>query len=81
MLLASRLIVHAHRLATKHAALASTGILTLAPGSVNTIPGLVRFSLDIRAPADNTLDALEADMRCDFAALAVCLHAVVLLWS
>lgn len=70
MLLAARLITHSHRLATTHAALVSTGILTLTPGSVNTIPGQVRFSLDIRAPADATLDALEADLKRDFAALA-----------
>ncbi len=62
--------MQSHNLATKHDALASTGILTLSPGSVNTIPGHVRFSLDIRAPADATLDALEAELRRDFAALA-----------
>ncbi|KAI0112568.1 hypothetical protein GGR51DRAFT_46087 [Nemania sp. FL0031] len=70
MLLAARLITHSHRLATKHSALASTGILTLTPGSTNTIPGLVSFTLDVRAPADSTVDAVEADLKRDFAALA-----------
>lgn len=70
MLLAARLIAHSHDLAVSHDALASTGILTLSPGSVNTIPGHVRFSLDIRAPTGLTLDALEAALRRDFAALA-----------
>ncbi|KAI1504760.1 amidase [Biscogniauxia marginata] len=70
MLLAARLITHSHWLATKHSALASTGILSLSPGSTNTIPGHVRFSLDIRAPADETVDTVEADMKRDFAALA-----------
>ncbi len=70
MLLAAHLVAHSHRLATKHAALASTGILTLSPGSVNTIPGHVRFSLDIRAPSDSTVDALEAEMKRDFERLA-----------
>jgi len=56
--------------AVKHSALASTGILTLSPGSVNTIPGRVRFSLDIRAPADSTVDTVEAELRQDFASLA-----------
>ncbi|KAI1145471.1 hypothetical protein F4825DRAFT_243899 [Nemania diffusa] len=70
MLLAARLITHSHRLATKHSALASTGILTLTPGSMNTIPGLVTFTLDVRAPADSTVDAMEADLKRDFAALA-----------
>ncbi|KAI6083694.1 amidase [Hypoxylon rubiginosum] len=70
MLLAARLITHSHRLATIHGALASTGILTLSPGSTNTIPGHVSFTLDIRAPADATVEATEADLKRDFAALA-----------
>ncbi|KAI0148438.1 hypothetical protein GGR57DRAFT_240808 [Xylariaceae sp. FL1272] len=70
MLLAARLITHSHRLAPQHAGLASTGILTLEPGSTNTIPGCVKFSLDIRAPADETVDALETDLKRDFARLA-----------
>ena len=70
LLLAARLITRSHDVAAKHSALASTGILTLSPGSVNTIPGHVRFSLDIRAPADSTVDAVEAELRQDFASLA-----------
>ncbi|OTA61538.1 amidase [Hypoxylon sp. EC38] len=70
MLLAARLITHSHRLATAHSAVASTGILTLSPGSTNTIPGHVSFSLDVRAPADATVNAMEADLKRDFAALA-----------
>ncbi|KAI5866035.1 amidase [Durotheca rogersii] len=70
MLVAARLITHSHRVATAHAALASTGILTLSPGSTNTIPGRVTFTLDVRAPADATVDAAEADLRRDFADLA-----------
>ncbi|KAI0830401.1 amidase [Hypoxylon sp. FL0890] len=70
MLLAARLITHSHRVATAHSAVASTGILTLSPGSTNTIPGHVSFTLDIRAPADATVDAMEADLKRDFAALA-----------
>lgn len=70
LLLASRLITHSNRVATRHSSLASTGILTLSPGSVNTIPGNVQFSLDIRAPADKTVEAVEAELRNDFEALA-----------
>ncbi|KAI0904617.1 hypothetical protein F4823DRAFT_614417 [Ustulina deusta] len=70
LLLAARLIAHSHRLATQHAALASTGILTLTPGSTNTIPGRVSFTLDVRAPTDSTVEAMEADLKRDFAALA-----------
>ncbi|KAI1410492.1 amidase [Hypoxylon sp. FL1857] len=70
MLLAAQLITHSHRLATVHSALASTGILTLSPGSTNTIPGHVSFTLDVRAPTDATVDTMESDLKRDFAALA-----------
>ena len=70
LLLAARLITHSYRIATKHSALASTGILTLSPGSVNTIPGNVQFSLDVRAPADATVESVEAALKKDFEALA-----------
>jgi acetylornithine deacetylase/succinyl-diaminopimelate desuccinylase-like protein len=70
LLSAARLITHSHNRAVELDALASTGILTLTPGSVNTIPGHVRFSLDIRAPADHTLDNLEATLRHDFDIIA-----------
>lgn len=64
------MITHSNRVASRHSALASTGILTLSPGSVNTVPGSVRFSLDLRAPADETVEAVEAELKRDFAALA-----------
>ena len=64
------IIVHSHRLATKHACLASTGILTLSPGSTNTVPGAVRFSLDIRACDDNRLIMLEHELKADFQKIA-----------
>ncbi|KAF4982991.1 hypothetical protein FZEAL_1492 [Fusarium zealandicum] len=70
LLLAARLITHSHRLATKHKALASTGILNLLPGSTNTIPGHVSFTLDIRAPADETVEKLEREVKRDFELLA-----------
>lgn len=64
------MILHSHRAATSASALASTGILTLKPGSTNTVPGTVRFSLDIRASKDSTLDDLEAELERSFAAIA-----------
>jgi hydantoinase/carbamoylase family amidase len=70
LLTAARMIVQSHRIAKKHSALASTGILNLEPGSTNTVPGLVRFSLDIRAPADSTVEAVEAEVREAFSATA-----------
>lgn len=70
LLLAARMIVHAQHVATSMDALASTGILTAFPGSTNTVPGHVRFSLDIRSPLDETVEALEATLRRDFDVLA-----------
>jgi len=70
LLTAARMISHSHEVASKYSALASTGILSLSPGSVNTIPGKVSFSLDIRSPKDSILDAIEAELRKDFAIMA-----------
>lgn len=70
MLTAAKLILHSHRLATKHSCLASTGILTLQPGSTNTVPGTVRFSLDIRTGDDTRLLRMEEELKHDFARIA-----------
>ncbi|KAJ0113807.1 hypothetical protein J7T55_010051 [Diaporthe amygdali] len=70
LLLAAQLITHSNRIAVKHSALASTGILTLSPGSVNTVPGHVRFSLDVRAAADAAVEAVESELKRDFQTFA-----------
>lgn len=70
MLAASKMIVHSHKLATINNALASTGILNLKPGSTNTVPGEVTFSLDIRAPKDETVVMMKQKIMEDFAKIA-----------
>lgn len=70
MLAAAKMILHSHRLATRHTCLASTGILALSPGSTNTVPGTVRFSLDIRAGEDSRLMMLEHELKVDFEKIA-----------
>ena len=70
LLTAAKMILHSHRLATRHSCLASTGILTVSPGSTNTVPGAVRFSLDIRAGEDSRLMKLENDLKLDFEKIA-----------
>ncbi|KIW01126.1 hypothetical protein, variant [Verruconis gallopava] len=70
MLAASKMILYSHRAATRAGARASTGILVLEPGSTNTVPGYVRFSLDVRALEDAKVDAVEEDCRRAFAAIA-----------
>ncbi|KAF2263449.1 N-carbamoyl-L-amino acid hydrolase [Lojkania enalia] len=70
LLTASKMILHSHRLATTNSALASTGILNLKPGSTNTVPGEVTFSLDIRAPKDSTVQRMAAQIKSDFPKIA-----------
>ena len=67
---AARMIAHSNLVGVEMSALVSTGILTLEPGSTNTIPSKVVFKLDIRAPEDATVDAVETRLKRDFAALA-----------
>ena len=69
LLTASKMILASHKIASRHKALASTGILTLKPGSTNTVPGWVQFSLDIRAPLDDTVEAVEKECRNVFTAV------------
>ncbi|KAF2765528.1 Zn-dependent exopeptidase [Teratosphaeria nubilosa] len=70
LLTALKMILASHKIASKHSTLASTGILNLKPGSTNTVPGLVQFSLDIRSPLDETVDTVEAECKAAFSALA-----------
>ena len=70
MLTAAKMILHSHRVATKHSCLASTGILKLQPGSTNTVPGTVRFSLDIRTGDDARLLRMEEELKHDFTRIA-----------
>ena len=70
LLASAKMILHSHRLATAKGALASTGILRLEPGSTNTVPGEVKFSLDIRAPDDSTVSSLLSLIQRDFLKIA-----------
>ncbi|KAF2655273.1 amidase [Lophiostoma macrostomum CBS 122681] len=70
LLTASKMVLHSHKLATANNALASTGIINAFPGSTNTVPGEVSFSLDIRAPQDETVARLYQMVRNDFAKIA-----------
>ncbi|KAF2281605.1 N-carbamoyl-L-amino acid hydrolase [Westerdykella ornata] len=70
LLTASKMIVHSHKLATANSALASTGILNLKPGSTNTVPGEVTFTLDIRAKANETVQRLKQQILEDFKKIA-----------
>ncbi|KAK0107325.1 hypothetical protein ONS95_004019 [Cadophora gregata] len=70
LLTAAKLILYSHNKATEMGCLASTGILTLKPGSTNTVPGFVQFSLDIRSKEDALLLRLETALKEGFAKVA-----------
>jgi len=58
LLEAAYTIVALRRMANKLGCLASVGIIEARPGSVNTVPGWVRLSVDLRAATDAKLDEL-----------------------
>lgn len=60
---AAKAIQMVRPLAEKHGGLASVGIIKTEPGSVNTVPGRVMFSLDIRHPETEKVDAIESEVR------------------
>lgn len=70
MYAAAKMMVVAREVAQKHNCLASVGIVEIKPGSVNTVPGFVSFSLDIRSPEDAKVDICDAELRKEFAAIA-----------
>lgn len=70
LLAASRMIVYSQRVAHECGALASTGLLDIKPSSTNTVPGCVQFSLDIRAPEEETVETVEKACKEAFAAIA-----------
>lgn len=70
LLTASKMTLASHRIATRHGALASTGILNLRPGSTNTVPGWVQFTLDVRSPKDDTVEAVERECKAAFEGIA-----------
>jgi N-carbamoyl-L-amino-acid hydrolase len=48
----------------------TVGQMQVPDGSINVVPGRCRFSLDLRAPADDLRDALVADVLVELAAIA-----------
>ncbi|EXJ77272.1 hypothetical protein A1O3_10430 [Capronia epimyces CBS 606.96] len=50
--------------------LATIGMLTVSPSSVNTVPGEVKLSLDIRHPSDEVLDKMVRTIQSESQTLA-----------
>jgi len=72
LLTAAQLIQAVNRIACEHAphARGTVGWVDNYPNSRNVIPGRVKLSVDLRAADDATLDALDAKLRAECAALA-----------
>lgn len=66
MLAAAKMIAAGNHIAKDMSGLLTTGIIRAEPGSVNTIPHTVRFTLDIRHPNDTTLSQIVAQCRQSF---------------
>lgn len=58
LLAASKMIIAAREVAYEKGGLATVGIIVAKPGSTNTIPGFVKFSLDVRAKSDGLRDEI-----------------------
>ena len=70
MLCAAKLIVESNKIAKEHDGLATTGILNMKPGSVNTMAHTVTFTLDIRHPDDAQLKKIEEICKSRFQNIA-----------
>lgn len=66
----AELILFAEKRAAKDGdSVATVGMLEVPSGSINVVPGLCKFSLDMRAPNNPQRDALAADVLAELAAI------------
>jgi N-carbamoyl-L-amino-acid hydrolase len=68
----SEIVLAVERIAKAHGpnAVGTVGEAVIAAPSRNVIPGEVAFTMDIRSPAAETLDAIDKDLRAEAAAIA-----------
>ena len=81
LLAAARMIDMSNRVAHEHGGLSTTGILNLLPGSINTIPGQVKFSLDVRSGQDQVLEQIMSILRQGFSDIAKSEGEVKISWT
>ena len=63
LLAAAKLITVVNALSIAHSAVGTVGIIKTATESVNTIVGSAWFTIDLRCPHDEELDAIEDELR------------------
>lgn len=61
--LSSPIKVQSRRIGHKHSGRISTGVLSLTPGSINTIPGEVNMTLDLRHSSDEVLSKMTQELK------------------
>ncbi|KAG5770187.1 hypothetical protein H9Q72_002852 [Fusarium xylarioides] len=66
VLSASKMLVAANTIAKKHDGLATTGIFTTDPGTVNTMAHTVKFTLDLRHVKDEVLAEMVKECETEF---------------
>jgi len=61
----ARLADRLEAIALAHAphAVATMGVIDVKEASINVVPGLVHFTIDLRDPSDHVLDAMEAEIQ------------------
>ena len=70
LLAAAKMIVASNVVAGEEAGLITTGILEAHPGSVNTLPRTVRFTLDVRHPSTEAVGKMVGSCREEFDRIA-----------
>lgn len=70
LLAAAKMVVESNRIAKDFAGLVTTGVIHAEPGSTNTMPHTVRFTLDIRHPDDSELAEMVTQCQKSFARIA-----------
>jgi hydantoinase/carbamoylase family amidase len=63
LLAAAKLIAMVNTSSVAHGAVGTVGIVKTATEAVNTIVGSAWFSIDLRCPKEESLDAIEAELR------------------
>lgn len=66
LICASKMIIKATDIAKRMNGLATTGILTTQPGSINTIAHTVKFTLDVRHVENESLDKMVKACEAEF---------------
>ncbi|CAK0825820.1 unnamed protein product [Prorocentrum cordatum] len=67
---ASAMVIEVRNIGISYTVLTTVGSFSVSPGSFNTIPGRVTFSIDMRSPNTTAMDLAEEKIRRRFASIA-----------